>query len=191
MTENEIIPIQNMIYEIRGQKVMLDHDLARLYSVLTKNLNKAVKRNIEKFPSEFMFQLTKEEWGLLRRQFDAAEKGKNELVPNWNQLENFKHRPTLPYAFTEHGVLMTANILNSEKASIISVEIIRIFIKLRCYVFSQNGTNEQIAELRKLLMLYIEKNDKRVNEIIVALNNLIEEPPKVKTIGFRPGKEEE
>ena len=189
MAGKSIIPVQNMIYEIRGQKVMIDSDLAMLYGVLTKNLNKAVKRNISKFPTEFMFQLTQKEWSFLRSQFANIKKDKNEPVPNWNRFENSKHRTTLPFAFTEHGILMTANVLNSENADIISVEITKVFVKLRNYVFSQSDTNEQIAELRKLLILYIEKNDKRVNEIIVALNNLIALPVKTKTIGFHTGKE--
>ena len=190
MAEKKSIPIHDKIYEIRGQKVMLDSDLAMLYGVLTKNLNKAVKRNLSKFPSEFMFQLTKEEWNFLRSLFTTSKKDENELVPIWNQLENSKHRPTLPYVFTEHGVLMTANILNSENANKMSVDIIKVFVKLRNYINSQNGTNEQIAELRKLLLLYIEKNDKRVNEIMIALNNLIASPPKTKTIGFCIDKEQ-
>jgi len=189
---NKLLQIQNMIYEIRGHKVMLDSDLASLYGVLTKNLNKAVKRNIEKFPSEFMFQLTKKEWEFLKFQFETSK----EVVPIWNHLESFKFRPTLPYVFTEHGVLMTANILNSENANIISVEIIKVFVKLRNIVLSQSTPNEQIAELRKLLMLHIENNDCKFSEyddtikqIIIALNNLIEQPKKAKTIGFNTNDE--
>ena len=91
----------------------------------------------------------------------------------------------MPYAFTEQGVAMLAAILNSQKAIDVNIQIMRAFIQLRNYVFSNDTLNEQIIELRKLLMLYIEKNDKRVNEIIIALNNLIEHPPKTKTIGFR------
>ena len=89
----------------------------------------------------------------------------------------------MPYAFTEQGVAMLASVLNSPKAVNVNISIMRAFVQLRHYVLSQNK-DEQIAELRKLLMLYIEKNDKRVNEIIIALNNLIEHPPKTKTIGF-------
>ena len=111
------------------------------------------------------------------------------VVPNWNHLENSKYRSSLPYVFTEHGVLMTANILNSERANIISVKIIKIFVKLRNFALSQSDTNEQIADLRKLLMLYIETNDKRVNEIIIALNNLIEQPKKTRKIGFHASEE--
>jgi phage regulator Rha-like protein len=163
--------IQNMIYEIRGQKVMLDSDLAALYEVETSNLNKAVKRNIERFPDDFMFQLTKAEWENLTFQ---------------NGISSQQHggRRFMPYAFTEQGVAMLASVLNSSKAVVVNINIMRAFVKLRHYVLSQSK-DDQIAELRKLLMLYIEKNDKRVNEIIIALNNLIEQPSKTKTIGFR------
>jgi len=162
--------IQNMIYEIRGQKVMLDSDLAALYEVETFNLNKAVKRNIERFPSDFMFQLTKDEWGNLIFHIGISSK-------------QHGGRRFMPYAFTEQGVAMLASVLNSPKAVDVNINIMRAFVKLRHYVFSQSK-DDQIAELRKLLMLYIEKNDKRVNEIIIALNNLIEHPPKTKAIGF-------
>jgi phage regulator Rha-like protein len=156
---------------------MLDSDLAELYGVMTGNLNKAVKRNIDKFPSEFMFQITRKEL--------------QEVIPNWNDLEKFKYRPVLPHVFTEHGVLMTANILNSERANTMSVKIVKVFIQLRDYVLTQSDTNKQIAELRKLLMLHIENNDNKFSEhseaieqIIITLNNLIEQPKNNKTIGF-------
>ena len=82
---------------------------------------------------------------------------------------------------------MLSSVINSERAIEVNINIMRTFVKLRQYVLSKNDTNEQIAELRKLLMLYIEENDKRVNEIIIALNNLIEKPPKIKRIGFNAG----
>jgi phage regulator Rha-like protein len=135
---NKLTQIQKMIYEIRGQKVMLDREL--------------------------------EEWANLRSQIATFNK------------DTRKYRP---YAFTEHGILMLSSVLNSDRAIDVNIQIMKIFVHLRQYVLSQSSTNEQIADLRKLLMLYIEKNDKRVNEIIIALNNLIEQPPKTKTIGFR------
>ena len=171
----ELIQIQNMIFEIRGQKVMLDSDLAGLYEIETKVLNRAVKRNSDRFPEIFMFQLTENEFNALRCQFGTSNDGKG-------------GRRYLPYVFTEHGVLMLSSVLNSKKAINVNIEIMVTFIKLRQYVISQSPKNDQIAELRKLLMLYIEKNDKRVNEIIIALNNLIEKPPKTKPIGFNAGK---
>ena len=169
---NEMASIQNIIYEIRGQKVMLDSDLARLYEIETKALNRAVKRNMERFPEFFMFQLTENEFDSLRYQFGTSNERKG-------------GRRYLPFVFTEHGVLMLSSVLNSQKAISVNIEIMVTFIKMRQYALSQCGTDEQIAELRKLLMLYIEKNDKRVNDIIIALNNLIEKPKETKKIGFR------
>ena len=90
----------------------------------------------------------------------------------------------MPYVFTEQGVAMLAAVLNSQKAIDVNIQIMRTFVQLRHYVLAKPDTNTQIAELRKLLMLYIEKNDKRVNEIIIALNNLIEQPKPAKRIGF-------
>jgi len=176
MDNNKVIPIQNLIYEIRGQKVMLDRDLAELYGVEVKRLNEAVKRNIDRFPSDFMFQLTQEEWNILRSQIATSKEGSG-------------GRRYLPYAFTEHGVLMLSNVLNSSKAINMSIQIIRIFDKLRKYALEKKSKNIQIEELHKLLMLYIEKNDKRVNDIILALNNLMAKPKETKTIGFRTDKE--
>jgi phage regulator Rha-like protein len=144
---------------------------AALYEVETFNLNKAVKRNIERFPNDFMFQLTKAEW-------------ENLIFQNGISSQQHGGRRFMPYAFTEQGVAILASVLNSPKAVAVNINIMRAFVKLRHYVLSQSK-DDQIAELRKLLMLYIEKNDKRVNEIIIALNNLMEQPPKTKTIGFR------
>ena len=166
---NELISIQNMIHEIRGQKVMLDSDLAALYEVEVKRINEQVRRNIKRFPPEFMFQLADEEWKNLRSQIATFSK------------DTRKYKP---YAFTEHGILMLSSVLSSDKAIDINIEIMKIFVRMRQFVFSQNGTTEQIAELRKLLMLYMEKNDKRVNDVIIALNNLIEKPKETKRIGF-------
>jgi len=163
--------IESRIFTIRGQKVMIDRDLAKLYGVETKKLNQAVKRNIARFPAEFMFKLTDDEL--------------SELVTNCDRFKTLKHSSSAPYAFTEHGIAMISSVLNSEKAIAVNIQIIKAFIKLRHFVISQTDTNEQIAEIRKFLMMYVEKNDKRVNDIIVALNNLLEQPPKTKKIGFK------
>ena len=173
MTNNLIITnaIKNRIFTIRNQKVMIDRDLAELYEVEIKRLNEAVKRNIARFPAEFMFKLTDSEF--------------SELVAICDRFKTLKHSAAPPSAFTEHGIVMLSSVLNSERAIAINIQIIKAFIKLRHYTFSQTDTNEQIAELRKLLMLYIEKNDKRVNEIIIILNNLLEKPKQTRKIGFR------
>jgi hypothetical protein len=173
----ELTQIQNMIYDIRGQKIILDSDLAALYGVETFNLNKAVKRNIDRFPSDFMFQLTKDEW-------------KNLSFQNGISSKQHGGRRYMPYAFTEQGVAMLSSVLNSPKAIDVNIKIMRAFVKLRHYVLSQNK-NTQIAELRKLLMLHIESTDGKFSEqdkinkqIALVLNNLIEKPPKTKKIGF-------
>jgi len=166
----EIIPIQNLIYEIRGQRVMIDSDLAALYQVEVRMLNRAVKRNIKRFPDDFMFQLTTIEWENLKFHFGTSSWG---------------GKRKLPYAFTEQGIAMLSGLLNSDIAIEVNINIMRAFVKIRQYAISQADTNEQIAELRKLLMLYIEKNDERVNEIIIVLNNLIEHPkPEKAPMGF-------
>lgn len=175
-----ITQIKDMIYEIRGQKVMLDRELANLYGIELRSLNQAVKRNIGRFPSDFMFQLTDDEWKNLRSQ----------IVIFNNDTRKYK-----PYAFTEQGVSMLSSVINSERAIEVNINIMRAFVKLRHYVLSKSDTNEQIAELRKLLMVYIENTDyklsnqdKTIEQIIIALNNLIEQPPKTKKIGFNAGE---
>jgi hypothetical protein len=167
---DKFVQIQTMIYEIRGQKVMLDMDLAVLYQVETRYLNRTVKRHLKRFPVDFMFQLDDKEWENLRCQIGTAKKA-----------EKMRFNP---YAFTEQGIAMLSGLLNSDIAITVNIQIMRAFVKIRHYMFDKLDTTEQIAELRKLLMLYIEKNDKRVNEIIIALSNLIEQPPKTKKIGF-------
>ncbi len=167
--EKDLVVIQNLIYDIRGCKVMLDSDLAKLYGVETKVLNQAVKRNIKRFPSHFMFKLTKEEWQILRSQIVTL---------------NDNIRKYTPYVFTEQGVAMLSSVLKSEKAIQINIQIMDTFVKIRQYALQTSQKNIEIEELRKLLMLYIEKNDSRVNEIIRVLNNLIEKPKETKHIGF-------
>jgi hypothetical protein len=170
--------LQKLIYEIRGQKVMLDSDLSALYGVELRSLNQAVKRNIGRFPSDFMFQLTDDEWDSLRSQIVISK-------------NNRGGRRYSPYVFTEQGVSMLSSVINSEQAIEVNINIMRAFVKLRHYVLTKSDTNEQIAELRKLLMVCMEntdyklsKHDKTIEQIIIALNNLIEKPPKTKRIGF-------
>ncbi|OGI00201.1 MAG: hypothetical protein A2Y25_05390 [Candidatus Melainabacteria bacterium GWF2_37_15] len=168
--DSALIPIQiieNKIFVIRGQRVMLDSDLAILYEVETKRLNEAIKRNIDRFPEDFMFQLNDDEWNILRSQIATFDK----------VLRKYK-----PYVFTEQGVAMLSSVLNSKRAIAVNVQIMRVFVKLRQLAFQPT---QEIAELRKLLMLYIEKNDERVDEIIQVLNNLLESPREQKQIGFR------
>src|SRR5882724_7662683 len=109
--------IEQAIHFVRGQRVMLDADLARLYGVQTKNLNKAVKRNLDRFPEDFMFRLAPDDVAALRFQ-SGTSKGRG-------------GRRYLPYAFTEHGVVMLANVLNSKRAVAVSIEVVRVFVRLR------------------------------------------------------------
>jgi len=179
---NKLLSIQNKIFEIRGRKVMLDRDLAELYGVELKRLNEATKRNIDRFPSDFMFQLTQKEWDILRSQIATAKKDVSKVR-------------YMPFGFTEHGVLMLSNVLNSEKAINMSIQIIRVFDKLRKYVLNQTSKDVRIMELHKLLMLHIKNNDYKFSEhdetirqIVQALNNLLEQPNKTRKIGFITGE---
>lgn len=136
MSDNRLLKIENMIYVIRGQKVMLDSDLAELYAVLTKNLNKAVQRNIERFPRDFMFQLTSEEAESLRFQFGTSKPGRG-------------GRRYLPYVFTEGGVAMLSSVLTSDEAARVNISIIRTFIKLRSFLAMENSLSERVTKLEK------------------------------------------
>ncbi|MBR1908340.1 ORF6N domain-containing protein [bacterium] len=172
--------IEDRIFTIRGQKVMIDRDLAELYGVETKRLNEAVKRNIKRFPEDFMFRLTDEE--------------QNELVAKCDHLKKLKYSYQNAYAFTEHGVTMLSSVLNSEKAIEINVQVVRAFMQLRKYALAQIDTNKELECLRTMLMLHIEKcdnkfaeHDKKISQIITVLNNLIEKPRETKHIGFETG----
>jgi len=181
MKGNDTMPIHNLIYEIRGKKVILDRDLADLYEVELRSLNQAVKRNVERFPSDFMFQLSDEEWSNLRSQIVIAN--------------NASKVRFLPYVFTEQGVAMLSSVLNNPKAISVNIQIMRVFVQMRHYALSQDSANGQIAELKRLLLLHIEnsdikfsEHDRAIRQIIHALNNLIEKPKEAKTIGFRPAE---
>ncbi len=141
-TMNDIQIIQSKIYEIRGVKVMLDRDLAELYQVTTGNLNKAVKRNIRRFPPDFMFQLTKEEWDSLRFQIGILEVGRG------------KYTKFLPHAFTEQGLAMLSGVLNSDIAIDVNISIMRAFISLRqVAAIVRQG---DLIEMRKEIIAYID-----------------------------------
>ena len=178
MNELTNVTIENRIFTIRGLKVMLDRDLAELYGVQTFRLNEAVKRNIKRFPNDFMFKLNDDEL--------------KELIANCDRFKTLKHSTNPPFAFTEQGVSMLSSVLNSERAIAINVEIIRAFVKLRQFAISQINTNKELEELHKMLMLHIEnsdnkfaQHDKAISQIINVLNNLIDKPRETKQIGFK------
>ena len=133
---DDIAIIENKIYEIRGQKVMLDFDLAEMYGVETKRLKEQVRRNIERFPAEFMFELTKEEVTISRSQIATLKTG---------QGYNIKY---LPFAFTEYGIVMLSSVLKSKTAVEVNINIIRAFVRMRQYLLS-NINKKELEELKK------------------------------------------
>ena len=152
MSEDLII-VQNLIYEIRGQKVMLDYDLARLYQVSTGALNQAVKRNIERFPADFMFRLTGEEVQNMISQFVMSSKRKTSAPP---------------FAFTEQGVAMLASVLKSPIAVAASISIMRAFVQVRQYLLTTASMSAELKELRAkvdLLAMQQEENLAAVNDL--------------------------
>jgi phage regulator Rha-like protein len=163
--------IQNRIYEIRGERVMLDRDLAALYETETKVLNLAVKRNIKRFPKDFMFQLSKEEFEDLRFLFETSEKSDHPLR---FQIETSKGRGGtryLPYAFTEQGVAMLSGVLNSDKAINMNIAIMRAFVEVRRVLLKQNDLREQMKEIKERLG----EHDAQLNQIYNAMENLLDE----------------
>ena len=157
--------ISDRIYTIRREEVMLDRDLAELYGVETKRLNEQVKRNSERFPSDFMFQLKNEE--------------KDELVAKCDRLKNMKYSSVNPYVFTEQGVYMLSSVLKSKQAIEVNIAIIRTFKKLREFSKHYNTLAKKIMEVER-------KSDKQYKELTKALEDLIYEAKIVesKTIGF-------
>ncbi|MCB0444207.1 MAG: ORF6N domain-containing protein [Gelidibacter sp.] len=128
--------IQNKIYQVRGERIMLDFDLAEMYGVETRALKQAVRRNLERFPEDFMFQLSKPEW--------------QQLITNCDNLpENIKFSPATPFAFTEQGVAMLSSVLNSKKAIEVNIAIIRAFVVLRQHLADYKDLKEEIAKLEK------------------------------------------
>jgi phage regulator Rha-like protein len=161
-----------LIMTIRNQKVIVDRDLAEIYGVQTRRLNEQVKRNPERFPEDFMFRLTKDEaghWLRSRSQIAILKRG-----------ENIKY---LPYAFTEHGAIMAANVLNSPQAVRMSVFVVRAFIKLREMLATHKELAHKLAELERKL----QDHDESIRSLVVAIRQLMAppepEPPK-KRIGF-------
>lgn len=168
--------IQSRIYEIRDERVMLDRDLASLYEVETKSLNLAVKRNIKRFPKDFMFQLTKEEWDDLRFQIEtsSSQSTDNQKDENIRIISNSpKHGGNryLPYAFTEQGMAMLSGVLNSDRAIQMNVAIMRAFVEVRRVLLQQSDLKEQLKELKDRVC----SHDVQLGQIYEALENLPDE----------------
>jgi hypothetical protein len=160
--------IEQSILLIRGLKVMLDADLAELYGVPTKVLNQAVRRNKNRFPADFMFQLTKAE--------------KNEVVTVCDHLTSLRFSPSLPNAFTEYGALMAANVLRSKRAVEMSVYVIRAFVRLREHIAANHAILKRLAEIDKTLL----QHDTALRDIYRKLLPLLQPPPapSKRKIGF-------
>jgi phage regulator Rha-like protein len=164
--------IQNRIYELRGERVMLDSDLAALYEVEVRILNQAVKRNIKRFPKDFMFQLSKDEFESLRFQIETSETQKSLTSQNVIlKATRGQHRKFLPYAFTEQGVAMLSGILNSDKAINMNIAIMRAFVEVRKIFLRQTDLKEQLKEIKERLG----EHDVQLNQIYDAMENLLDE----------------
>lgn len=181
--------IETKIYELRGQKVMLDYDLAELYEVETKALNQAVKRNVKRFPIDFMFRLTVAEWETMRSQIVTASK-EDKTLRSQNVTASQKKRnvTATPYAFTEQGLAMLSGILNSEKAIKVNIAIMRAFVFIRQYALTHKDLTEKLKELEN-------KYNKQFKDVYEAINYLLQkdkqetEQKERKQIGFNTNKE--
>ena len=167
----KLIQIQNMIYNIRGYKVMLDSDLAMLYEVETKRLNEAVKRNIKRFPEHYMFQLTAEEYDSLRSQFATSNAGKG-------------GRRYAPYVFTEQGVAMLSSVLRSEKAIQVNIQIIDAFVKMRQWVIENKELAQRLSQLEHYFIQHCSDDKEDFKKIYEALGLLMDRT-KPSEIGFK------
>jgi hypothetical protein len=175
-TTKTLIPdeiVINKILMFRGKKVMIDRDLAELYGVTTKRLNEQVKRNTRRFPEDFMFQLTQEE--------------KDEVVAICDHLSNLKFSANLPYAFTEHGAVMLASVLNSERAIEVNIQIVRVFTRMREMLSTHKDILLKLEKIEKKLT----RHDEEIVLIFQYLKQLLNPPqtPRRK-IGFRRNDEE-
>jgi hypothetical protein len=180
--------IQNRIHEIRGERVMLDFDLAALYEVETKALNQAVKRNIKRFPKDFMFRITTSEWQNMRSQSVTASESTISLrSQSVTASQNKRNTNVTPYAFTEQGVAMLSGILNSDKAISMNIAIMRAFVEVRKVLLKENDLKEQIRQIKDQLS----DHDVQLNQIYDAMENLLDESVNQKKwnnrerIGFR------
>lgn len=164
--------IEPLIHEMRGQKVVLASDLAALYGVSTKALNQAVKRNVDRFPRDFMFQLSSEE--------------KQEVVTNCDHLSKLRFSPTLPYVFTEHGVVMAASVLNSPRAVEVSVFVVRAFVKLRQLVLAHKNLAGKLDQLERK----VGSHDEAIKQLVAAIRQLMATPAaQNKEMGFHVNRD--
>ena len=187
----EVIPAEHIVRRIfyfRGEKVLLDFDLATLYGVATKALNQAVKRNRERFPDDFMFQLTAEEFRILRSQAVTSSPQSTrskEIMKNWSQnvtsLRKYRRTKYRPHAFTEEGIAMLSSVLKSKRAVKVNIAIMRAFVKLRSVL----ETNRELAMKFSELEQRVDKHDEEIAAILEAIRQLMAPPEKPRReIGF-------
>jgi len=170
-TNVPVTVVEELILNVRGQKVMLDSDLAGIYGVATKRLNEQMKRNKGRFPADFVFQLT-----------DAE---KSEVVANCDHLKKLKFTPSLPYAFTEHGAIMLASVLNSERAIEASIYVVRAFVRLRELMITHKAVAQKLSELERKVI----GHDQDIRAVVDAIRQLMATPePRKRRIGFEGKK---
>lgn len=163
------VPVERAIVTVRGQRVMLDEDLAVLYGVQTKVLNQAVKRNLDRFPEDFMFRLTAEEYAVVRSQTVTLETSRGQ------------HRKYLPHAFTEQGVAMLSSVLRSDRAVQVNIHIMRAFVRMREMAITHSRLARELEKLRDR----VDVHDESINAIMEVLNRLLNPPAgEPKRIGF-------
>lgn len=166
--------IQNRIYEIRGERVMLDFDLADLYETPTKVFNQAAKRNIDRFPQDFIFQLSELEWegvqsGIVSSHTAFINRSQN--VTGLNAMQKHRSKDALPYAFTEQGVAMLSGVLHSPKAVSMNIEIMRTFVEIRRIILQPDESRKQLESV----IQHLREHDVQLNQIYDALENLLDE----------------
>ena len=183
-----------LIYEIRGQRVMLDSDLAKIYGVATGALNRAIRRNRARFPRDFAFQLSPNEWTNLRCQIGASSLAAKRQGLRY-QIGTLKtgrgqHRKYLPYVFTEHGAVMAANVLNSKRAVQMSVFVVRAFLKMRTLLGDKRDLAQKLAALEKELKKRLDIHEAVIITILQRVMDVIDPPAlppaKKPRIGFKP-----
>ncbi len=169
LIQRAIVRVESVILPIRGDKIILDNDLARVYGVTTRRLNEQVKRNIDRFPRDFMFRLTPREFDALMSQFATSKSGRG-------------GRRKLPYAFTEHGAIMAANVLNSRQAIRMSVYVVRAFVQLRSRLWENRDLARRLQELERK----VDYQGGELHELFEAIRRLMAVPEKpTRQIGFQ------
>lgn len=183
-SETLLVPdevVKNKILLIRGKKVMIDRDLAELYGVTTFRLNEQVKRNKKRFPEDFMFQVTKEE--------------KQQLIERYENLKTLKFSPSLPHVFTEHGAVMLASVLNSDRAIAVNIQIVRIFAQIRELLLTHKDILIKLEQMEKKMIKQggkLQKHDQDIRLIFEYLKQLLNPPDEPRPrVGFRRADEKE